>query len=502
MEYFDKQTLINKYLTTDLDEAQLIVELDLLQSKTVKQDGVIYTPWNIVLEMIRISNPQPTTTILEPSCGHGIFLFGLLNYMRDAYGITGENLLNWFIEHVFGVDISEDTVEETKEIISLYFKKHFNLNVKTSRFSSNIVVNDGLYNDFGIDFNLCIGNPPYIRTKNLDSEYLKKLRQSFKSCEKGNVDIYYAFIEKCMNIAEELCFITPNSFLGNASAKKLKEMMKPQISLLIDFKEKLVFKDARTYTCIFKTLRGKSINEMLYANDIMENYPLVDKEEVFGDEQEDGGLISTVLSGVATLCDSVYLVKKNAKGKFHATHNGVLYEIEESIVVPYLKLTKIKNDEFSNIDYMIYPYNEDKTVIKEDVLKKDYPLTYKYLQARKVKLLERDKGKTDKYESWYAYGRKQGLHNITENDVIIVPQMIGGECKPQKVNISNLLSSFGRIVFTSGYIIPQTKDNSVACNYLIGHEFIQFAKKNGKPWPGKNESYYSLTAKQIKKFRV
>lgn len=497
----NKNELFKEYLTTELHESELIVKLDGIQDKSVKQDGVIYTPWSVVSEMVRLSNPTLEMTIIEPSCGHGIFFFGILNHIRESNEIIGQDLLDWFLSNVYGVDIVENTILETKEILSAYFKKHFGLEVEPTSFK-NIIVADGLFHDFGVDFDLCIGNPPYIRTKNLDNDYLKKIRQSFNSCKKGNVDIYYAFVERFSIIANELCFITPNGFLNNVSGKPLKELIQDSLSVLIDFKEKLVFKDARTYTCIFKTLRDTNIKQMLYANDISADYPLVSKDSIFGEANEDDGLLSKVLSGVATLCDSVYIVKKHKDGNFYASHNGAIYQIEEGVVVPYLKITKLKTDELSNIDYMIYPYNEDKSIIKEEDLKKEFPLAHTYLLAMKERLLQRDKGKTGKYESWYAYGRKQGLHTITEEFVVIVPQMIGGECKPHKINISNLLNRFGKIVFTSGFVVPQTPDNNVACDYILSQNFIEFAKKNGKAWPGKDEAYYSLTAKQIKKFKV
>ena len=38
-------------------------------------------------------------------------------------------------------------------------------------------------------------------------------------------------------------------------------------------------------------------------------------------------------------------------------------------------------------------------------------------------------------------------------------------------------------------------------SHLLGKDFVDFAKENGKIWPGKNECYYSLTVKQIKSFK-
>ncbi|HVI39470.1 MAG TPA: Eco57I restriction-modification methylase domain-containing protein, partial [Anaerovoracaceae bacterium] len=391
---------------------------------------------------------------------------------------------------------------ELKEILSLYFNK-IGYEVSESEFV-NIIHEDSLYVNFGerTPFDLCIGNPPYVRTRELEEEYLRNLRETFKSCEKGNVDIYYAFIERYTNLANELCFITPNSFIKNESAKSLRELIVDKITYLVDFKEKLVFPDARTYTCIFKLGNDISIKECLYANDIDQQVVTTSKKKIFDElDSTSHDMIDNVLSGIATLCDSAYIVKK-IDGKFYASTNEETFEIEKDIVVPYLKITKQKNNDFSNIDYMIYPYHGDKSIIDEDTMQTKYAKAYAYLLAVKERLLARDKGKTERYESWYAYGRKQGLHNITENYIIAVPQMIGGACKPQQLDIANLLTEFGKVVFSSGFVIPLRSDNKLVSDYLLSQDFIDFSKKNGKPWPGKDESYYSLTAKQIRKFKV
>ena len=494
-----KNNIYKEYLTTNMHESELIVKLDSIQEKKVKDDGVIYTPWNIVQEMISIAAPNPNMNIIEPSCGHGAFVIGLLYYMNEHHGLSGEKLYKWFVEKVCCVEISDNTTTELKNILSVYFLKHFELSVEQDNFT-NIHCHDGLTFESGTKFDLCIGNPPYIRAKHLEPNYLKFLKENFISCKKGTIDIYLAFIEKYSSAAECLVFITPNSFLTSNTGVVLKDLLMDKLTLLVDFKEKKIFKDANVYTCILKTVLDSSSKDVMYGNDF-NDLKFVLKADLFN-VIDGNGLLDKVLSGVATLCDSVYIVKKGKDKKFYANHDGVSYEIESKMIAPYLKITKVKSGNLSNIDYMIYPYKDDKTVITETELKETYPLTYAYLLEVKERLSQRDKGKTDKYESWYAYGRKQGLHTITEKFIIIVPQMIGGECRPQLINISNLLTQYGKIVFTSGFVVPQNKDNKIACKFILGEQFIEFAKKIGKAWPGKDESYYSLTAKQIKKFKV
>lgn len=491
-----RATIYQDYFAGQLDEAGLVEALDRIQEKTIKEDGVIYTPDWIVREMIDLAGPKPTDHILEPSCGHGIFLFGLLKFMHDKHKLSGGDLHAWFCQRVTGVDIQEKTAQELRVMLAAYFKKHFSLDKAPEDFT-NIVCADGLLFESKHSVDLVIGNPPYIRTKNIESEYLKFLRKNFASCQKGNIDIYYAFWEKYTKLADT-CFITPNGFLTNVSGGPLRFAIQKQITHLVDFKDRLVFKDARTYTCVIKTSKNAKKQSLFYANDLGGDF-LVKNTGDFFRSKKDSGHVPVVLSGIATLCDKVFLVKEE-NGVFFAEQNGKKFEIEKGVVVPYVKLTKVRKQKNFDTDFMIYPYDQNKKILSEDLLKTKFPKAYTYLLGARDKLNKRDKGKTSKYEAWYAYGRKQGLHDIKDQKLVAIPQMIGAKSLPRRIDVANLLSEYGRFVFTSGFLIPETKDTRKICKAILSERFLSFAKDNGKPWPGKDELYYSLTTKQIKQF--
>ena len=67
----------------------------------------------------------------------------------------------------------------------------------------------------------------------------------------------------------------------------------------------------------------------------------------------------------------------------------------------------------NKILYIIYPY-DNGNIIDEDTFKQSNPNTYNYLLENKDELAQRDKGKQDKYASWYAYGRTQSI-KLNEN---------------------------------------------------------------------------------------
>lgn len=488
-----KNNIFNSYLNNEIDEYELIKIMDNIQDKNIKKDGVIYTPLHIVQHMIEMSDIDIKDKIVEPSCGHGVFLFALLNHIHSKYDLDIESLFNWFSNQVFAIDISETTIIELKEMLSLYFYKR---GLKETYFK-NILCEDSLMVDLNF-FNLAIGKPPYVRTKNIEDSYLKRLRNDFKSCKKGNIDLYYAFIEKYHNLSDRVCFITPNSFLNNVSGKSLLNIIHNDFEEIIDFKEKLIFDDARTYTAIFKLNKFNKSDSYIYKKDLNATSSLAKKENLnLIVNKNDSNLI--VLSGIATLADSTYIVKEK-EGKLYSNYLGIDYEIEKEILVPFFKITKIKSKIIDKFDYIIYPYSkESKLILEENFLKDNYPKCYEYLKVVRPKLDQRDKGKVHKYEKWYAYGRKQGLHKNILNKIIIIPIMIGKNCIPQLIDITELYNSYGQILFTSGFIIPY--ENSNLHNSILSDSFIEYAKINGKAWPGKDEPYYSLTSNQVRNFK-
>lgn len=483
-----KEVIYKRYLDGQINEYQMIQELDTIQTKSVKESGVIYTPKDLVDYMIDLAKPTPEETIVEPSCGHGVFVFSLFDYMKKNYDLKGSELYYWFMKQVTCVDFSENTVAELQEMLSIYFEKE----MKASNFPesfTNVKFQDSLFNKEK-SYDLAIGNPPYVRTKNLEPEYLEQLRKTFKTCEKGNIDIYYAFIERYFKMSKRICFITPNGFLTNMSGKRLYSLINHNISTLIDFKDKLVFKDARTYTTIFVAERDVIFTGRQYGNDIDQ---ILEYKENPIETASVNIKNADVLSGLATLADSVYLVKKGDDGKFYATFDNIDYEIEKDILAPYFKITKIKSDVFEH-DYMICPYDSNYRIISEDTMRAKYPMTMAYLDVTRKRLMQRDKGKTSKYDSWYAYGRKQGLHKISSKKVLVVPLMIGYSCVPLELDITAQIAEFGRVLFTSGFIVTDNYDS------LLTDEFYAFAKSFGKPWPGKDVPYYGITAKHLKSF--
>ena len=261
---------------------------------------------------------------------------------------------------------------------------------------------DFIKKDIDIRYDNIIMNPPYIKMQDLSVNYRDYLKQNFDVIKKGIIDIYYAFIIKCLNLLKDdgiLVAITPNSYLYNKSSLSLRKYLfdNRYIQEIIDFNHKKVFPNVSVYCCI--TVFTKTNKEFVIYNngkilytDIIKNYSLFN---TLGKEELTLKDICKIKNGIATLRDNIYI------------HNKKLFD------EPCWKLITNGNTQ----KFIIYPYN-DGIIIDEEVFKKENPLTYNYLLTNKDELSKRDKG-NKKYPIWYSFGRTQSLKYSSKKCIYI-----------------------------------------------------------------------------------
>jgi adenine-specific DNA-methyltransferase len=191
--------------------------------------GQYFTPPEIAQLMIDlISDEVKKKRILEPSAGKGIFLSLLTSLgCQDLTGI------------------------EIDPIIA----NQSSVPIKTSNFF-----------DFPISekYDVVIGNPPYIRWKNLPLNQ----RQYFSSSSfwqkrmNGLTDILQPFIFKCVDhlrLGGELIFITPLFWMQTLHAEPLRKFLLENgvLELIINFHETRIFPNANLNLIIFKYRKSK-----------------------------------------------------------------------------------------------------------------------------------------------------------------------------------------------------------------------------------------------------
>lgn len=272
-------------------------------------------------------------------------------------------------------------------------------------------IGDFLKMNINYQYTNIILNPPYIKIQELEADYRDFLRDKFKL--KGNMDIYYAFILKCLDLLSDdgvMVSITPNSYLYNKSSFDIRKYLIDNRLLkeIIDFGHEKVFKNASVYTCI--TIFSKSHKESFIYNGVeklynnIHNYSFFEKKPASTKTLKD---ICKIKNGIATLRNNIYI------------HDEKLFD--EPCWKPVTSGKKIQ--------YIIYPY-ENEIVVSEDTFKNNNPSTFKYLEENKTELAKRDNGNKT-YPMWYSYGRTQSIKPCKK--AIIMPCF----CDPE--NIENYI---------------------------------------------------------------
>lgn len=440
------QVLEGSNFPTDLETIIELFEV-LLEEDNKNENGIVFTPPYIAKYISTrvfcdVDDIPTTVSIIDPGCGCGIFLVAIAEYLLSK--------TNWSIDtiiknNIYGIDIVSDNVRRCKLIMKLLSAKHEG---DYQNVQPNIICADSLnenWNElFGVNtFNYVIGNPPYVNPHDMSKETVKFLKNNYLTTRTGVFNIFYAFIEKGMNELNDegmLSFIIPNNFLTIKSALELREYLQSNLYIksILDFGDNMVFKPIRTYNCIVQfnkkkrptfeycvmprrdniemSLSQARFNTMNTDSLDKNGWKLVDKKTYRNLRKIESQFISIkefIRTGIATLRDSVYLVKHDKYGYYKQIESEKYY-IEDDLVKPIYKIPDLKF--YDNIEnakrFIIFPYIKSKsgyTLIDEEEFSKRCPKTYNCLSMQRDELDARDKGK-GATQGWYAYGRTQGLN--------------------------------------------------------------------------------------------
>lgn len=471
-------------------------EFDQRNKNLIKNEGVVFTDQEICNQIIDIIDPKITETICEPSVGKGVFVFSLLERFRK----NGESVedITYFIENkLFCYDINSSFIEEFKIILVEYMKM---IGYNGYLCLDNIKCGDFLLQNG--TWNVILGNPPYVRIQNLNKEYLNILKGDLKSVTLGNVDLYYAFLEKSLKSSDRVGFIIPNSFIKTKSGKFLREIIKDRLSYVYDFCSDKVWEKISTYTCI--VICGSKITDTVNyvtrkENVIKRKKDLSDDIWIFLEQKSGSKNISDMINycsgGLATIKDGIFKMDSDDddfcyKGK---------YTVEKDICRKVIKATTDKK--FDNYRWILYPYDENSKILNEDVIKNKYPLAYKYLLENRSELDKRDKGKTQRYDSWYAYGRRQGLLRKSNGRIVLLPLTF---LRSRGIHLIEVPDDENCLVL-SGILVDVKEDSfDLFVDIISSNEFYDYCELNNKILSDKNKSddvWLSIKSTTLRNFK-
>lgn len=491
-------------------------------------NGAIYTPLHIRQYITEKSFSMlenedfNQVKISDIACGCGGFLYTAAKILKEETDNSYEHI---FANNIFGLDLQQYSVDRTKLLLSLLALsegediEEFNFNIHqgdalTFTWADCIPMYQG--------FNCILGNPPYVRYRNLDLATRENVKR-FEVGQSGLTDLYIPFFQIGTNNLLPngvLGYITMNSFFKSLNGRALRSYYAEQrLAFIIeDFGAEQVFKAKNTYVCICfiqntfcenlaytetneSVLREKKNYEVLSYSILdskkgwnLKNNKNIDLIESTG--QRFGDLYKT-RHGIATLKNDIYIFKPIEEDEeFYYLQNGEKYAIEKGICRNIVNSNKLsRNKSLQQLgEKVIFPYsvNGKVDIIQETELKDQFPHAYKYLKYKKEILETRDKGKAVNYEHWYAFGRTQSLEKMMHK--LFFPKF-------SDITPSFLANDDENLMFYNGLALigDEAKDLEVVRKIMESDIFWYYIKNTSKPYSGK---YYSLNSTYINNFGV
>lgn len=492
--------------------------------------GAVYTPKNVRRKILqRVLGDKRVEDlyrirIADISCGCGGFLMDAARWIHER---TGKTYADIFRDNIWGIDIQDYSIERTKILLSLLAISEgedkdfeFNLlNKDTLDFECGDW--DGQYSDFDV----IVGNPPYVCSRNLSDETHEKLKK-YDVCSSGHPDLYIPFFKIAvgmLNNEGRLGYITMNTFLRSVNGRAIRNYFsrsKHSITI-IDFRGFQIFESKNTYTCLFFLDKQTNSGVINYAVDDQGSLAEDIKYTsiAYADLDDNKGWTlnkyqsSTAIEsigiqikdycpsrhGIATLSNDTFIFKPIAEDKryYYIESDSKKYPIEKGICRNIVNPNKLNSaDTFDLLlEKVIFPYRVEgsrASVIEPKEMSHHFPKALAYLKARKEVLLKRDKENTKAYPQWYAFGRTQSL--VMPRFKLFFPKFANRPLHCVIHDDPELLLYNGM-----AFVTPDNRRLRILKAIIESELFWEYIQANGKPYAS---GYYSLSGVDIKHFGI
>lgn len=196
-------------------------------TSTSKSTGSYYTPKKlaefILTHVLKNIENKAGLRVLEPSCGDGVFLRAFIDLSMKEKVIV-------------------DAIDKDAKAINL---AKINTSKETRNTKINVVKNDFLKIKSPGEYDIVIGNPPYINRKLMSKGQLyacAKIHESGGLADKSIRNIWPAFVVKSSLLLSKkgvLAFVLPGELLQVGYAKEIRDYLEKQFQAV----EILVFED-------------------------------------------------------------------------------------------------------------------------------------------------------------------------------------------------------------------------------------------------------------------
>ncbi len=192
---------------------------------------------------------------IDPACGRGAFLEGLLRAVAQVWGAVGDRLApaghaagpipeTWHAAHgLVGIELDPDAAKAARRRVAAEAVA-LGVAPESARDAARIRVGDALAASRSArergatsEFDIVLINPPYenmVAMKARSSEHRRRLRETYATARRG-FDLFVPFIERSLEMLAPggiLAALTPDKLLSAAYAEPLRERYREQVDLL------------------------------------------------------------------------------------------------------------------------------------------------------------------------------------------------------------------------------------------------------------------------------
>ena len=402
--------------------------------------GFVPTPPNVVDQMVAklfaACSPNPQSTVLDPGCGTGAFIEGVIRWCQ-RHGTP--------LPRIVGVESNPEHLRRAHASIP-------------SRARVTLLEEDFLAPRSG-EFDFIIGNPPYVSITELSWDERSTYRRRYTTAA-GRFDLYLLFFEQALRLLKpggRLVFITPEKFSYVQTAAPLRrvlgEMQVEEIHLL----DECTFEGLTTYpaiTTVTNSPRRGPTRVILRTGDLREAFlprdgaswlPVINASS----GEETGVTLADIAlrisAGVATGADQIFVRKAEGLEPGLAT-----------FAYPTLAGREIRIGKGADPRHvMLVPYSGDGVLLSESELSELH--TYLNQPDRRARLVSRT---CVARKPWYAFHETPPLHEILRPKIL---------CKDISSRPYFIVDEAGRVVprHSVYYIVPRDPEAlHEICAYL------------------------------------
>lgn len=198
--------------------------------------GEFYTPPDVVRRCVDIAFDCVPSCVLDPACGTGNFLLGVIRRARAE--LHGERLLEWVCNSIHGADIDGRAVALARASIFVELSYEIYQTPKwleklRSALDAHLIVDDALFSCSSLRPDMLITNPPYISYGSRNQPALpvsqsRFLRAQYPHAAEYKIRIHSIFQELALKRVADggvAVLLVPDAFLSGAYYKKLRKFI-------------------------------------------------------------------------------------------------------------------------------------------------------------------------------------------------------------------------------------------------------------------------------------